>query len=49
MFYKGRNDRFYDIAWNADFASLLIAVEKIYSTPREIARSYLVYMKKKAY
>ncbi len=35
MFYKGRNDPFYDIAWDTDFVSLLIAVEKINSSPKE--------------
>jgi len=35
MFYKGQNDRLYDIAWDTDFASLLIAVEQTNSSPKE--------------
>ena len=35
MLYKGRNDRFYDIAWNSDFALLLIAVDKVNSNSRQ--------------
>jgi hypothetical protein len=36
MFYDGRNQRFYDIVCLTDFPSLLIAVEKVKSIPREM-------------
>ncbi len=35
MFYKGRNDRFYFIVHNTDFAPLLMKVEKINSNSGE--------------
>jgi hypothetical protein len=47
MFYKGRHDRFYDIAWNTDFASLLITVEKINSNPTERLSEAICFIRKR--
>jgi hypothetical protein len=47
MFYNGRNQRFYDIVWLTDFPSLLIAVGKINSIPREMLSEAIYFIWKR--
>jgi hypothetical protein len=47
MFYKDRNDRFYFIAHDTDFAPLLMTIEKIKSNSeeRDSQKLYILYEK----